>query len=94
MVFASKPMKARGDDFPASHQHCTDHRIRTRPTRSFEGKTTSHTEVTFIQIRPGLVGQMNYSLLGRVEFVVGTLFRSLMSSSNSTMNSLMSLKER
>ena len=42
VVFASDLMKTCGDDFSASHQHRTDHRIRTRPARSFKGKMTSH----------------------------------------------------
>jgi hypothetical protein len=42
VVCAGDSMKSCGDDFPASHQYCADHWIRTRPTRSFAGKTTSH----------------------------------------------------
>ena len=59
VVCAGDFMETRGDDFPASHQYRANHWIRTRSTRSFAGETTSHTQVTFIQIRPAAVGQIN-----------------------------------
>jgi hypothetical protein len=94
MVFSRAPVITRGDEFSTSHQHGADHRIGTCPPGSFKRQTTSQAQVTLVQVSRRPVGQSAYSLLGRVELVADAPLRSLMSSSNSTMNSLMSLNER
>jgi hypothetical protein len=94
VVFSGAPVITGRDELSASHQHGADHRIRTRPAGSFKRQTTSQAQVTLVQVSRRPVGQSDYSLLGRVKLVAGTPLRSLMSSSNSTMNSLMSLNER
>jgi hypothetical protein len=94
MVFPGAPVKTGSDDLSASDQHGTDHGIGTRSADSFKSQTTSQTQVPLVQVSREPVGQSDYSLLGRVELVTGAPLRSLMRSSNSTMNSLMSLKER
>jgi hypothetical protein len=87
-------MESRGDDFSTPHQHRADYGIGAGSSRAFDGKTTSHAQIMLVQISPGAPGQNRYPLFDRLELVPGRPFRSLMSSSNSTMNSLMSLNER
>ena len=94
MVFSCAAVVTGSDELSASHQNGTDHRIGTRPAGSFQRQTTSLAQVTLVQVSRGPVGQSGYSLLGRLELVAGAPLRSLMSSSNSTMNSLISLNER
>ena len=88
-------MIAGADDFVATHDHRAHRRIGARSPHSFARQTTGHAEVVNLLPRSLVPGQ-RYSLLGRVSpgLKCGTVLRSLMSSSSSTMNSPMSLNER
>ena len=96
VIASGEAMIARRDDSFPSHEHRADHRIGTGPARCFQSEAASHAQVTLVGISPGRVGQLLYSLLSRgaVARSSGSPLRSLMSSSNSTMNSLISLNER
>ena len=90
-------MKTRSDDSSISHQHRSNNRIGTGPAGTLQGETTSQAEIApiFRTTRYDL-GQPRHPRRGREAsaFPAGRFLRSWISSSSSTMNSLMSLKER
>lgn len=96
VIPSGEVMKAGGNDFFPPYQHGTDHRVGTGPAGSLEREAAGLAQIAPVGISPFQVGQLFYSLLwrGPAARSTGAPLRSLMSSSNSTMNSLMSLNER
>jgi hypothetical protein len=96
VISAGKTMVADADHMTSAHEDCTDHRIRTSSAGAFERQPISPAHVEFVSSARVQVGQRCYSLFCRDSAALegGRPLRSFNSSSSSTMNSLMSLKER
>ena len=95
MIAAGKMMITGADDFIAADQDRADHRIGTRSAGGFLREPAGKPHVTALGIGPRPFRQLGQSLLVRGAAArSAVLFRSLMRSSSSTMNSLMSLNER
>ena len=96
VIAAGEFVIAGGDNFPAPHEHRADQRIGTGSAGRFARQTAGQAQIFFVLSARASFGQRGYSLfcLSLGDLRAGPPLRSLINSSNSTMNSLMSLKER
>src|SRR5690242_4040023 len=96
MVGAGKMMIPGAHHLTRPHEHRTDHWIGASPAGAFQGEPTGPAHIEFVSSARRCVGQGRYSLFcrGCADLLDGSPLRSFKSSSSSTMNSLMSLKER
>ena len=83
-----------GDDPSAPHQHGPDHGIRTRPSGAPKRQAKRQAHVFLFDSIRHQVNRFSYPFFSRPSLCPVNPLRSFNNSSSSTMNSLMSLKER